>query len=391
MIPKIMHQVWIGYPETQLTEPEATWTNAAKDLNPDWEHRIWGGLEPELEPIQPLLDKCNNMSEKSDVIRWHVLYTIGGVYFDTDYEWLKPIGEFCKFGAFAGEYRHWGTNPHSSVMPTVFGCERGHEFARMAMELLEQRSDMEGNAGAKFGVLSDLVWCSDSYPHIQHPVTILPNSVIYPYGYEQAHGHRGWRCMKGSKAYGTHHWFGSWAGYLDLWNDRNGIIGIIKNHECKTVVEVGTFDSGWISDIARSTPGTQFYAVDKWEEYGDYSQEELNKAKNASMERASHLDNLTILEMDSVDASKTFDTDIDMVYIDANHSEEAFKRDLHAWAPKVRLAGVISGHYYTEGLGVKTIVDKFVELNKYSLQLTEEGEQTQSWAVIKQPNMKLPS
>jgi hypothetical protein len=55
----------------------------------------------------------------------------------------------------------------------------------------------------------------------------------------------------------------------------------------------------------------------------------------------------------------------DLVYLDGDHSYESVKRDLAAWAPKVRPGGTLCGHDFMDGVrqegvfGVKTAVCEF--------------------------------
>ncbi len=63
----------------------------------------------------------------------------------------------------------------------------------------------------------------------------------------------------------------------------------------------------------------------------------------------------------SDEAAKDFaDESFDLVFIDADHSEEWVLRDLAAWLPKVRAGGVIAGHDYgaPHHPGVKRAVDR---------------------------------
>lgn len=51
------------------------------------------------------------------------------------------------------------------------------------------------------------------------------------------------------------------------------------------------------------------------------------------------------IRMDSAEASNNYeDESLDFVYIDADHSYEAFKKDLQHWYPKVKRGGVFAGH-----------------------------------------------
>lgn len=60
-------------------------------------------------------------------------------------------------------------------------------------------------------------------------------------------------------------------------------------------------------------------------------------------------------------ATQVEDGSFDFVYIDAAHDAESVRADLEAWFPKIRAAGILAGHDYTEreGFGVKEAVDAF--------------------------------
>ncbi len=52
-----------------------------------------------------------------------------------------------------------------------------------------------------------------------------------------------------------------------------------------------------------------------------------------------------IIRGDSADSAKFVeDGSLDFVFIDADHTYEGCLRDIHAWTPKVRSGGMVSGH-----------------------------------------------
>jgi predicted O-methyltransferase YrrM len=70
--------------------------------------------------------------------------------------------------------------------------------------------------------------------------------------------------------------------------------------------------------------------------------------------------------------AKTFDdASLDLVFLDADHSEEGVLSDLHAWLPKVRPGGVVSGHDYgaRHHPGVKAAVDAFFRDHPHAVRL----------------------
>ena len=96
-VPKIIHQVWEGRngdkPDKLLIQLAETW----KSENPEWEYRFWGAKDIDqflLSYFPEFIEKYNNFRydvQRWDAIRYLILYKIGGVYADLDYECLEPL------------------------------------------------------------------------------------------------------------------------------------------------------------------------------------------------------------------------------------------------------------------------------------------------------------
>ena len=98
MIPKIIHQTW------KSKEVPAKWqayVDKVQQLNPEWEYRLWTDDEIDVfvkEEFPDFYETFVNFSRvimRADVIRYLIMYKIGGVYLDLDYEMLQPFN----FGA----------------------------------------------------------------------------------------------------------------------------------------------------------------------------------------------------------------------------------------------------------------------------------------------------
>merc|ERR1712078_288202 len=60
-------------------------------------------------------------------------------------------------------------------------------------------------------------------------------------------------------------------------------------------------------------------------------------------------DRAQLLSARSTDAASIVgDRQFDLVFVDADHSEQGARDDLKAWAPRVRPGGVLAGHDYCE-------------------------------------------
>jgi predicted O-methyltransferase YrrM len=72
----------------------------------------------------------------------------------------------------------------------------------------------------------------------------------------------------------------------------------------------------------------------------------MDRLKADVLKRAAEFpDRARIFVGDSAEmAAKVPDTSLDFVFLDGDHTEYGFARDLLAWAPKVHMNGVVLGH-----------------------------------------------
>jgi len=104
-IPKTLHFVWIGpkqFPEESIANL-ISW----KTHHPTWQMFFWTddkerplpieGMkrrlleELDLGPLQPFFEASVNWGEKSDLVRYMVIYEEGGIYTDHDVECVRPL------------------------------------------------------------------------------------------------------------------------------------------------------------------------------------------------------------------------------------------------------------------------------------------------------------
>lgn len=136
MIPKIIHQLWIG-PKPAPTKFMDTW----KEKNPDFEYIRWS--EEELVKRNMVIE-CNNrvdemeeINGKADIIRWEILYKYGGVFVDADSICIEPIDDVLMTKkCFAG----W---EQEELRPTLIatgtmGFPPKHPLVRHAIDHIKQ-------------------------------------------------------------------------------------------------------------------------------------------------------------------------------------------------------------------------------------------------------------
>jgi hypothetical protein len=132
-------------------------------------------------------------------------------------------------------------------------------------------------------------------------------------------------------------------------------------------VEVGV-DRGETSAILlRCLPRLHLYMVDSWRETlsrdaGGSRREGTPEAmEHAAQATAFARDRRTLVACDSAAAAAGLPSDLDLVFIDGDHSAGGVLRDLCAWWPKLAPGGLLSGHDYENPNcpGVKQAVDAF--------------------------------
>ena len=102
MIPKIIHQLWIG-PKPAPTKFMDTW----RDKNPEFTYIRWNEEEIKTRLLKlQCIEKIGEMEEingKADIIRWEILYNYGGIFIDADSICIEPIDDMLmNTKAFAG-------------------------------------------------------------------------------------------------------------------------------------------------------------------------------------------------------------------------------------------------------------------------------------------------
>ena len=90
MIPKIIHQIWVGDQSQRPVNLMKTW----EDMNPEWEYKLWTDDNLPVLKSQKQFDKMVQLHGKADILRYEILYQYGGFYIDADSECVSPLEDF---------------------------------------------------------------------------------------------------------------------------------------------------------------------------------------------------------------------------------------------------------------------------------------------------------
>jgi mannosyltransferase OCH1-like enzyme len=94
LIPRLLHQT---AKEAVIAEKWAPLQKKLIELHPGWEYHLWGDEDNDqlIRTTYPWLADCYFGMPKpimrADLIRYVYMHHLGGVYLDTDYEFLKPF------------------------------------------------------------------------------------------------------------------------------------------------------------------------------------------------------------------------------------------------------------------------------------------------------------
>lgn len=102
MIPKVIHYCWFG--RNPLPASAVKCINSWKKFFPDYEIKEWNedNFDVNMIPYTREAYETKKYAFVSDYARFWVLYNYGGLYFDTDVEVIRSMGDIINRGPFMG-------------------------------------------------------------------------------------------------------------------------------------------------------------------------------------------------------------------------------------------------------------------------------------------------
>lgn len=119
----------------------------------------------------------------------------------------------------------------------------------------------------------------------------------------------------------------------------------------KRIAEIGVKTGRTTWELLQRVPNSHVTAIDPWAPYDDFpewaAQNHEEHEKRFDKRLSNYAGRMTKMKMTSAEASEKFeDASLDLVFIDADHSYAAVKRDIELWLPKVKPGGILAGHDY---------------------------------------------
>ena len=206
MIPKIIHQCWIG-PHKKPERLMKTW----KEMNPTWQYVEWDNKKVSDFKLvnQKHFDAYDSIQQnkwngKSNILRYEILFRYGGVWIDADTGCVNPLEDFFldndSFCSYENEKARTGL-----LAQGFLGATKENELMRLLIEELSKKEKLNYiaswiSSGPQF--ITDIV---KKYKYDK--IKVYPSYFFFP------EHHTGLKYEGNGKIYARHHWGTTFGGY----------------------------------------------------------------------------------------------------------------------------------------------------------------------------------
>lgn len=202
MIPKIIHQIWVG--GKPLPDEYACYAETWKRHFPDWEYRLWTDNDDySWMRNEEGFRTASTLSGRSDWLRHELMVEFGGMYIDTDFECLR------NFESLIANVPAWSASESAGVISVgIMGAEQGHPAFRYAVEHLPEwvAANPKANPALQTGPGFFTALIARYHRNGGPRLKVYGPDLFYPYSYYEKH-------RKGEafpNAVAVHHWAASW-------------------------------------------------------------------------------------------------------------------------------------------------------------------------------------
>ena len=206
MLPKIVHQIWIG----PNKRPDV-WMDSVRlfCVEYGYEYRLW--QEREIDALSPELrnkdryDSALQFCGKADIVRYDILHRFGGIYIDADSVVINSAGLDALISSFDGDLG-CSVEPNTNMLANgVMLAPQGSDFLAECLDSIPSRNmdepawkatgpqfvtDIYGAGKDQFRVVTypphvfyPLRWHGIQTTDLHKKMAFLPESVLFQYGY----------------------------------------------------------------------------------------------------------------------------------------------------------------------------------------------------------------
>lgn len=190
-IPPIVHLIWLGStPPPAVNLSIASW----KKYHPTWEIKLW--TEKEIQNFawscphsETFFKDAKNWAEKSDILRFEILYQFGGIYSDTDVICLKSFEDLVtkNLTFFAGfesnKIKRFG---RPLIGSAIIGAAKNSSVIKACLDYsqtAEEAPSIHQHIRSGPGPISRAAY--EALESEQEGILLLPCSYLYPLPWEK--------------------------------------------------------------------------------------------------------------------------------------------------------------------------------------------------------------
>lgn len=221
MIPKIIHQT---AKTAQLAPQWAELQAKVRALHPDCEYRLWTDADnrafvrSEMPWLLKTFDDMPRPIMRADLIRYVIMFSIGGLYLDIDYEMLKPFDLWEKGCVLPYNRNRSAGDRFDGIGNCIFASAPGNPLWIGLVKAIQARApfsedvDVEAETGPEFinrfrMSVGETEWASWRI--------FMPERALFHPKTPRTEAERQRIVSKGI-AYGIHHCHGTWRD-TPLW------------------------------------------------------------------------------------------------------------------------------------------------------------------------------
>ena len=213
-IPKRIHVIWLGSP---LPKHYDQIIESWKIHHPDWEFKLWTDDDIGSFPLETKesIHEAKNHGQRSDILRYEILYRYGGLYVDTDFMCLKPhdiLHHTCDFYTAMGD---------RLVYNGIIGSAPKHPIIQACINDINRIKKFSQSVGGIVGQTGPRLIMKAVSNHFSRSID---GAIVYPavyfYAFPSSMRTRYWRSQDfnvvkphiSEDAFAVHLWALSWTG-----------------------------------------------------------------------------------------------------------------------------------------------------------------------------------
>ena len=178
MIPKIIHQIWIG----KNKRPDI-WMNSWKEelkKKDDWEYKLWS--ESEIEKLEmynrDIYENETDYACKADILRYEILKIYGGIYVDADVVLLNS--KFFDLFSNNNNDLTFALEPNQKLLSnSIIASTPNNNMIKHIIIECRKNYIQNRKKGFPYQITGPYL-ITNLYHQFKLPFTILPSILFYP-------------------------------------------------------------------------------------------------------------------------------------------------------------------------------------------------------------------